>query len=72
MSLSITILKHLHKQPMMLHDLLNVVECKDYGASVYHAEFVVTQMIMKHLVAENDNGELVCTDLAYTQEYSII
>ena len=72
MSLSIAILKQLHKQPIMLHELLNVVDCKRYGASVYHAEFVVTQMIMKHLVVESGGGELACTDLAYTQEYSII
>ena len=72
MSLSIAIFKHLHQQPMPLVTLMNTLDLPQYQASVHHAEFVVTQMKLKHLLAENEHGELACTDLAYTQEYSVI
>ncbi|EGU31576.1 MULTISPECIES: hypothetical protein [Vibrio] len=72
MSLSLAIFKHLHQQPMPLVTLLDTLDLPQHNASVHHAEFVVAQMQIKHLLAENEQGELACTDLAYTQEYSVI
>ncbi|MEF1204297.1 hypothetical protein [Photobacterium damselae] len=71
MTLATFLLSQLHEKPRVLDNFLTPIICEQFNVSIYHIEFVITQMIMLGLIVEHD-GQLTCTQQAYVGHYDIV